>query len=241
MKKKEHKNKALYLKYAEVTREDISLSSFFQMNYAGAIALAIVGNVSWLFMQSLPKIPLIEGGTRTNKIYTPYVKAIHDAYVPTDKYTVNSNTYKTGKLEVNPNPGFRAHGTWLANLLFSLLILVGSAYYFKSCKSDLDTIDMMVDLKELKGKYRLNDAQAAKLITMSDDIISNMSAEERVYFDMLMDGNIKIKDDKVFKDMAVAILDGYLSTHPKETKALLTVFNTEITEELKKKIAIRSR
>ena len=240
MQKNEQKNDALYKKYTNFTRKDLMFSNFVQTNIAGAIALFFIGNVSWMFLQSTPDTMLCRA---KNKIYMPYKKAIHDAYIPVERYIVDDNTYKTGELQVNPNPGFRAHGTWLANLLLSLWWLYVTACYFKRTKMDLDTIDMMSELKELQGKHRLSDTQVAKLVAASGEIIGRMSAEERVYFDMLSSGKINIKDDKVFTDMAVAILDGYLRTHAAETENVLKIYknNNDITTGLKKAIGYKMK
>ena len=98
MQKNEQKNDALYKKYTNFTRKDLMFSNFVQTNIAGAIALFFIGNVSWMFLQSTPDTMLCRA---KNKIYMPYKKAIHDAYIPVEKYIVDDNTYKTGELKVS--------------------------------------------------------------------------------------------------------------------------------------------
>ena len=235
------KRDAQYRKYTGDVREDYNIARFISINALAAISLFVVGNFTWLVTQSTPKTML--WGAK-NRMYTPYKKAIHDAYIPVDKYRIDDNTYKTGQLNVNQEPGFRAHGTWLANLLFSLWILSGTAYLFKSSKNDFDTIDMMMEFKKMHGnQYKLTDKQIAKLVSASNEIIARMSAEERAYFDMLSSENLKIKDNKVFADMAVAILDGYLRTHPEETQKIVQIYanNKAITKGLNWVTYLRTR
>lgn len=235
------KRDAKYRKYTGDVRKDYDVARFIRINAMAAISLFVVGNFTWLFTQSMPKTML--WGAK-NRMYTPYKKAIHDAYIPVDKYRVDDNTYKTGQLNVNPKPGFRAHGTWLANLLFSLCVLSGTAYLFKASKNDFDTIDMMMEFRKMHGnQYKLSDKQIAKLVSASDEIIARMSAEERVYFDMLSSGKLKIKDSKVFADMAVAILDGYLRTHPEETKKIVQIYanNKAVIKGLSEVVDLKTR
>ena len=55
-------------------------------------------------------------------------------------------------------------------------------------------------------------------------MIESMSADKRVYFDMLMSGKIDIKNNKTFMDMAIAIMSGHLQSHPEDAKLILDTF-----------------
>ena len=231
-------NDKLYKEYTQLTRKDIRERMRLEFLTFPA-ALFVVGNVIWLSMQSLPTT-LFNRKLR-NPMYKPYKAALHDAYIPTDKYTVDENTYKTGQLTVNPNPKFKLNGMWLANLLITLLLYLGTTCSAVLHKSDLDAIDMMVDLEKFGKHYNLNRKQVKKLIFLSKEIIAKMSADKRVYFDMLTNGDINIANNKTFVDMAVAILDGHLRTHEQDTADVFKIFaeNKQIVSKLN--TAIRAR
>lgn len=232
-------NTILYKKHIGITPTELKEKNRMEL-IAVPLALFLMGNTIWFLMQSKPTKPF---WNHKNGMYMPYKAAIHNAYIPTDKYIVDENTYKTGQLTVNPNPKFKAHGTWLANLIISLLFFAGFAYGNKELKRDFDTVDMMVDLEKFGKDYNLNAKQVKKLLKKSEDIIVRMSKENATYFDMIINGKVDITKDKVFVDMAVAILDGYLSAHPEETAGVLSVFteNKPVVSKLKAKLANRGR
>ena len=97
------------------------------------------------------------------------------------------------------------------------------------------TVDMMLAIKSVKEagkKVNLNvtDETAKKLIEICPHIISRMSADERVYFDMLIDGDIEIKDEEMFKNFALAVMDGHLRSNPEDLQMVLDAFDeTSIT------------
>lgn len=233
-----NKNTKLYRRYVGITPDE-SKEKIRSELIGFPMALFIIGNGIWLFGQSNPTRVM---GQR-NYMYKPYKAAIHDAYIPTDKYIIDENTYNTGQLKVNPNPKFKANGLWLANLILSLLFFIGFAYVHIEDKRDLATVDMMVDLEKFGKIYNLNTRQVKQLVKKSSNIIAKMSKENHVYFDMIINGKIDINKDKTFVDMAVAILDGYLRAHPEEEAGILSVFaeNKPLTEKLKKVLAVKYR
>lgn len=233
-----NKNTKLYRRYVGITPDERKEKIHSEL-IGFPMALFIMGNIIWLFGQSNPT--RVTG--QRNRMYKPYKAAIHDAYIPTDKYIIDENTYNTGQLKVNPNPKFKANGLWLANLILSLFLFIGSAYVNTENKRDLATVDMMVDLEKFGKIYNLNTRQVKQLVKKSSNIIAKMSKENHVYFDMIINGKIDINKDKTFVDMAVAILDGYLRAHPEEEAGILSVFaeNKPLTEKLKKVLAVKYR
>ena len=231
-------NTILYRKHVGMTPEDLREKIRTEL-IAIPAALFIMGNGIWLFAQSNPTRLM---GQR-NYMYKPYKAAIHDAYIPTDKYIIDENTYNTGQLKVNLRPKFKVHGLWLANMIITLLFFIEFAYANKGIKQEFDTVDMMVDLEKFGKDYNLNAKQVQKLVKASENIITKMSSENRVYFDMIINGKIDITKDKAFVDMAVAIMDGYLRTHPEEEAGILSVFaeNKPLTQKLKKALAVKYR
>ena len=107
----------------------------------------------------------------------------------------------------------------------------------KQTKAESETIDMMLDLKEFGTKYNLNTKQVRMLVAKAKKIISHMSADESVYFEMLMRGDLDgIKDQKTFLDLATAIMQGHLETHPEDMELIMEVYDPKsIPQEIMQK------
>ena len=92
------------------------------------------------------------------------------------------------------------------------------------------TVDMMLAIKSIKEageKVNLNvtDETAKKLIEICPHIISRMSADDRVYFDMLINGDIESENEEVFKNLALAVMDGHLRSNPQDLQMVLNAFD----------------
>ena len=94
-------------------------------------------------------------------------------------------------------------------------------------KQQKQMIDAMNKLKSLGCTYKLNEKSFERLIKVCPDIISKMSADERVYFDMLIEGDIDVVNDKTFRDMAVPIIVGHLKSNPKDLYKIMTAINNK--------------
>lgn len=134
---------------------------------------------------------------------------------------------------VNPfvDGKFAPTATWyrqIAFMLASLGIVLGMQYAFGSSYADskkrIRTVDMMLGLKKFGEKYNLNTRQVKKLVKDLRFIVSNMAAEERVYFDMLMKSKINIRNKETFMNMAAAIMEGHLNKHPEDAQLILDTF-----------------
>ena len=161
-------------------------------------------------------------------------RIISDAYVPRkDGYVwydrPEHHPEYVGK--IHPNKSWYIN---MALIMLTVLAIIGNPKeriknykHNKNIKNEEAAVEMMYDLGELKEKYNLNDTQIKKLLQVVPYIISNISKDQRVYFDMLMEGKIKIKDNKTYYDMAVAILAGHLESHSEDYAKLQEVFAEE--------------
>ena len=140
------------------------------------------------------------------------------------------------KSVVNPvvDGKFAPTGTWYRQLAFLLVSLIvtfktvevdGRSY--REDKAVVDSVDMMLNIKKFGAEYNLNTHQVKRLLKKMPYVIQKMSAEERVYFDMLMKDEINIQNKKAFQAMAVAIMAGHLENHPEDAQSILDVFNEE--------------
>lgn len=148
---------------------------------------------------------------------------------------------------------FKPTGTWYFNIvsfLTMLSIAIGVSIDQKKRinetkqenKLNIKAVDMMLDLQKLGKEYNLNTEQVQKLVSLTPQIISDMSRDERVYFDMLMNGDIEIAENKTFLGMATAIMDGHLKKHPEDMQRVLEVFDEKsIPESLIQKYASKTR
>ncbi|MCQ2562670.1 MAG: cell envelope integrity protein TolA [Alphaproteobacteria bacterium] len=198
------------------------LKHFISINTIYATTLFGLGNFCWLLVQS-DRYGDVDrsGGLTYNNCYKPYKVAIHDAYIPTDKYY----RYDYEEVWINKKPQFKLHIAWCLNVLFSLCGLAFSVYAIRHENDKYDTVDMMLELKKIGKQYNLSDRKIKKLWPVASNIIQKMSSDSRVYFDMLMNGDINIKDQEMFKKFAISIIQGHLESNPEDAQQVLGVFD----------------
>lgn len=61
-------------------------------------------------------------------------------------------------------------------------------------------------------------------IPKTPEIVKNMSADSRVYFDMIMDGQVSV-DNKDFLNMAAAVMAWHLQSHPEDMARVIALFD----------------
>ena len=88
-----------------------------------------------------------------------------------------------------------------------------------------NTVKMMFDLKDNDGWLDLTEKQLEYLLSQGSVIVDHMSSDDRVYFDLLMDGKINIKENKTFLAMATAIMSGHLRKNPQDARLVLETFD----------------
>lgn len=214
MMSKEQKSE-IYKKYVggdgPLTKSD-KLAKVVIVNVFVAIAMFGLGNLGWLIFQR-----------QHNSYYRPYKIALHDAYIPNDKYY---NKYSVGATYEKTQ--FELHFTWVLNVMFSLLMLDFSVKTMKHINDGYDTVDMMLNLKKIGKQYDLSDTEVKKLWPVAEGIIKQMSTDDRAYFDMLSKGGIAIKDQEIYKNFAACIIQGHLEEHPDEAQKALQIWREKI-------------
>lgn len=139
-----------------------------------------------------------------------YKQAIKDAY----------NPIRDGK--------FDPHFWWYVN---ASLVLAVSIYSIvnatKKVKTKADSanaqVDIMLAIEKLAKEHKMDPSVAKKIIQIAPDIVKNMSKDSRVYFDMIMDGQVSVEDEK-FLDIATSIMVGHLESHPEDMERIITTF-----------------
>lgn len=144
----------------------------------------------------------------------------------------------------NAKGKFLPRGIWYMNMAFLLVTIWVEIGTFKASKkrlaenrahnasvmskyqTDKDTVDMMLELKKFGQQYNLNTNQVKKLVKSATSIISRMSSDERVYFDMLLNGKLdNINDKETLMKMATAIMSGHLQKHPEDMKLVMEIYD----------------
>lgn len=199
------------------------------------LSVNVVAFLSGSFFWILWGWSFCRGNNGVNKIsdcrtinYTPYAQALYDAYIPIS----NGKTKKFKQTTCIERGKFAPTVGWVANMVVMFIGLVGAAVTARRQKRATDniklhnsTVDMMLDLEEFGDKYNLNTPQVAHMINNVSSIIREMSADKRVYFDMILDGRINIRENEIFLKMATHIMYGHLTNHPEDINRILSVYN----------------
>lgn len=223
-----------YKKYLKISDKIPSMSDIKQfciVNALAAASLFMLGNVSWFFVQGDPYMDTNGHGFADNPHYKPYKAALHDAYIPTNKYYGYDLEDADG--DINEEPDFAPSVAWMINVFLSVCVLVFSSplLFFSDGKR---TVDMMLGLEKFGKEYNLDTEKVRRLVNVCKDVIKRMSKDKRVYFDMLMSGDISVKDSATFQSMAVSVMSGHLQSHPEDLQMVLDVFDERsIPSEIK--------
>ncbi|MCR4917630.1 MAG: hypothetical protein K5912_01655 [Alphaproteobacteria bacterium] len=134
----------------------------------------------------------------------------------------------TDKGDVNPVGVTTLSGLALA--LVAVLVMISlkkkrNAKVFETNKALYNTVKMMFDLKENDGWLDLTEEQLEYLLSQASVIVDHMSSKERVYFDLLMEGKINIKENKTFLEMATVIMCAHLRNNPQDARLVLETFD----------------
>lgn len=198
--------------------------AWLKSNIIANATLFILGSVMWIhgahtrsFDPDYDKPGQVKTGPYLEQ--RTYQQALKDAYWP----FVNDN--------FAPDFDWRlTMGLIITFATFSLAGMVVSAK--KSHKKDLDTahaqVDIMLEIEKLAQEHNLDATTAKKIVNVAPKIIKNMSADSRVYFDMILDGKISVQDEG-FIDIASAIMAGHLQTHPDDAKLISDIINDKPT------------
>lgn len=188
-----------------------------------AVATFGLGNFWYCFWGLDDEIELGHGNFTTNENQTPYKEALRDAYWPV----------ANGKF--NPTIG------WGANVLIAVLTAIGAGKKIqkdkqinKTIATERTAIDTMVTLQKLPQNvelYHLTENQMKCLTSVAKSIISEMSSEYRIYFDMIIEGKINAENKKDMLSLATTIMEGHLSQHPEDINKVLEVFNEHSVPE----------
>lgn len=98
-----------------------------------------------------------------------------------------------------------------------------------------DAANFMLDWAEMGADYAINPEMLKNIMSdrFARDIIAGMSEAESIWFEMLLDGNVELADTPEFKNMAIAVMQNYLTAHPEAIVKLLEKYDRDaIPQEL---------
>lgn len=196
------------------------MPDWLTVNVIANAALFILGSAMWVFASNTREFdPEYDD---PNGPYTgpyldsrTYVQAAKDANWP----------MRNG--EFSPELEWYITASWLTVIA---LITLGAAASVAKDERQADInkshkqIDVMLEIEKLAKEHNLDATAAKKMLNVAPQIIKGMSADSRVYFDMMLDGKVAIAD-KNFVNIATAVMAGHLQTHPEDMEQIMTVFD----------------
>ena len=218
-------SQAAYKKYAK-PRKSLSaritekVPNWLALNVMFNASLFLWGSLIWLYGSNTRQFdPEYDtpGGPATGPYLElrTYTQALKDAYWPME------------------NGEFSPDFSWKLNagmaLVFALLSMgQGVAAIGLRRHADLKRaraqMDIKLNLEKLAREHNLDATAAKKMLAVAPEIVKNMSADSRVYFDMIMDGRVSV-DNKDFLNMAAAVMAGHLQSHPEDMARVIALFD----------------
>ena len=104
-----------------------------------------------------------------------------------------------------------------------ILAVISFREHEKDLQNTYEQVYTMFLVEELAGENNLNAETVQKMKNVAPSIIENMSADSRVYFDLVLDGKIPLDDPELMKS-AAAIVRGHLKTHPEDKQLVTSAF-----------------
>ncbi len=218
-------SQAAYKKYAK-PRKSLSaritekVPNWLALNVMFNASLFLWGSLIWLYgsntRQFDPEYDTPGGpATGPHLELRTYTQALKDAYWP----MVNG--------EFSPDFSWKLNAGMA--LVFALLSMgQGVAAIGLRRHADLKLaraqVDIMLNLEKLAREHNLDATAAKKMLAVAPEIVKNMSADSRVYFDMIMDGRVSV-DNKDFLNMAAAVMAGHLQSHPEDMARVIALFD----------------
>ena len=143
---------------------------------------------------------------------------------------------QTGKTPEMKSFNFQ-HNAALLSLAVFLLCWIVIWYAWDTDTKEQNAVKLMLDMKAAYPNVKINEGAIKKIIKKFPYIISKMSANDRVYFDMLKDGNVDIINNPTYRNMALAVISGHLDSHPEDVEYVLAMFsdNEILKQQLKSK------
>lgn len=119
--------------------------------------------------------------------------------------------------------------SWAPTIFMLFLYLGYKKRAEKHEQAAADAANFMLDWAEMGRDYAINPKMLKNIMSdrFARDIIAGMSEAEAVWFEMLLDGNVEIADTPEFKNMAIGVMQNYLTRHPEAIQRLLEKYDRD--------------
>ena len=138
-----------------------------------------------------------------------YKEKLMDTYLLHRYY--RKNTLKKGELD------------FFFMIFWTMILAVISKSAAKEDENAREQVDIMLLIEKLAGENNLNRVAVQEIENVAPSIIENMSADSRIYFDLVLEGKIPLDDPELMKS-AAAIVRGHLKTHPEDMQLVTSAF-----------------
>ncbi|MBR3148148.1 MAG: hypothetical protein IKF41_02265 [Alphaproteobacteria bacterium] len=212
-KEAEQRRKDLINKFAS---SSIRASNVFKMLGALVVINFVIGAADeelWDWTTDREGHELYVGPGYRNSIreaYDPYFHGVPDSF---------GSSYHDSTI----NDRFKRHMCVLGiEALVLACVVIGALRERRAVVKD---VDIMLKIEKVSQSSKVGAKLIKKMMTVAPEIVSHMSSESSVYFELLMDGSFDCdKNPQVFA-FAKSVLAGHLHSHPEDMKRVLEVFD----------------
>ena len=124
--------------------------------------------------------------------------------------------------------------SWAPTIFMLFLCLGYKKRKDKHEQAAADAANFMLDWAEKGSSYAINPKMLKNIMSdrFARDVISGMSEAESIWFELLLEGNVEIAKTPEFKNMAIAVMRGYLEHHPEAILQILEQYDRDTVNEL---------
>ena len=177
----------------------------------GIVYIFVFESLTWMF-EERDEYPVFEccGESKIVDYETrTYKEKLMDTYLLHRYY--RKNDLKKGELD------------FFFMIFWTMILAVISKSAAKEDENAREQVDIMLLIEKLAGENNLNRVAVQEIENVDPSIIENMSADSRVYFDLVLEGKIPVDDPELMKS-AAAIVRGHLKTHPEDMQLVTSAF-----------------
>lgn len=149
-----------------------------------------------------------------------YCNSIREAY---DPYFHGVDECGSSYHDSTINDRFKRHMCVLGiEALVLACVVIGALRKRRAVVKD---VDIMLKIEKVSQSSKVGAKLIKKMMTVAPQIVSHMSSESSVYFEMLMDGSFDCDNNPQILAITKSVLAGHLHSHPEDMKRVLEVFD----------------
>ena len=228
-KKIHNKKLKVVSKNIKITKDHSTFGKFLKGFFIGQMIAFLIGSIDYVFNRDF--VDLGHGRYEPGRFYRESDSWDEPMSVPYGEAL--KNAYGFGDMK-DENVRFQV----IANLILTILsLMLGIRFAIKNEKIERsykeEKLNIILSRLEQMKEYGVDVKQLMKDLEPSiNKILKSLSEIDRGYFDNLIAGGL----DKASYETCVAIISGYLKSHPKEYNDIIAIIDeATLPEEIKKK------